>query len=385
MKAVGIDVAKENHKVCILDENKKRVKIFNFQNSHLGISKFNAQLDRYDKDFTIGFESTGIYHIGILHNLKKKYPNVVLLNPKRIKAHRKSLGFETKTDIIDAYIIADYIFERNLKDNFVLEKYPFLKKICRLREKIIRQQTRLKNRIIGNLHIIFPEYCKCFNDIFCKSSLNFLKTHTNPRIIRELSEDQIRELFIIKSKKVSDNHAFKILNAAKNSFGIQFEAANFEIKLSIENLEQLQKQIKFITSEIESHFDKIKSPLADINGISKIAAAGIISETGDIDSFKNRNQYYNYTGLSPRLSQSGNYESKFNHITKCGSSYLRHYLFQTAISMKRFHPNLMDLFIKKHNIEKKSKPEAHVYCAKKVCYLIFKILKTKQQFCPNKF
>lgn len=384
MKTVGIDVAKDLHKVCVLNEKKEKLRTFNFKNGHLGLLEFNKILSKYGTDFIIGFESSGIYHHGILYHLRKKYKNIAVLNPKRIKAHRKSLGYEFKTDKIDSYIIADYLKERNLSNNILPEKYPLLKQLCRTRDKLVRQQTRLKNRIKGDMHILFPEYEKCFDNIFCKSSLNFLKNYIDPKEISKLNENEIRNILIKGSKNTSYNHAKKILFAAKDSFGVPKEGLDIEIKLAIENIELIEKQIKILEAKIEYAFDKIFNPLAEVKGLNKIYAAAIIAESGDINYFKNRNQYYNFTGLVPRFAQSGKFESKFNHINKCGSSYLRHYFFQAAISLKRHNQYFMNLFIKKHTIEKKSKDEAHVYCAKKLCHIVFKLLKSKTKFCPEK-
>jgi transposase len=72
MKTVGIDVAKDSHKVCILSEKKEKLRIFNFKNSQLGLLEFNKILSKYGTEFVIGFESSGIYHHGILYHLRKK-------------------------------------------------------------------------------------------------------------------------------------------------------------------------------------------------------------------------------------------------------------------------------------------------------------------------
>ena len=384
MKYIGIDVAKDSHMVCVLNEQKEKLQTFKIKNNHLGILEFQKKLDKYDTQFKIGMESSGVYHHGILYHLHKKYPDVSVINPKRTKAHRKSLGFEFKTDKIDSYIISDYVKEKDLSDNILPDKYPLLKQLCRTRTKLIRQQTRLKNRIKGDMHIIFPEYSKCFSDMFGKASLEFLKKYTDLNQINRLTEQEIRDYLIKSSKNVSYNHAKKILLSAKETFGIPKPGMDVEIKLAIENIQLLDKQITFLENKIDYHFDKIFNPLAEVAGLNKIYAAGIIAETGDIDYFKNRDQYYNFTDFVPRFAQSGNFESKFNHINKCGSSYLRHYFFQSAISLKRFNSYFMNLFIKKHTIEKKSKDEAHVYCAKKLCHLVFKLLKSKTKFCPDK-
>jgi len=383
MKTIGIDVAKDSHKVCILNEQKEKLRTFNFKNSHLGLLEFNKILSKYDKEFIIGFESSGIYHHGILHHLRKQYNNIAVLNPKRIKAHRKSLGYEFKTDKIDSYIIADYLKERDLTNNILPEKYPLLKQLCRTRTKLVQQKTRLKNRIRGDMHILFPEYAKCFDNLFCNASLAFLKKHIDPKKISKLTEQRIRDILVKTSKVVSYNHAKKILYAAKDSFGIPKEGLDIEIRLGIENLELIEKQIHLLEYKIEYQFDRIFNPLADIKGMNKIYAAAIIAESGDIGYFKNRDQYYNFTGFVPRFSQSGKFESKFNHINKCGSSYLRHYFFQAAISLKRHNSYFRGLYAKKI-LEKKSSDEAHVYCAKKLCHIVFRLLKSQTKFCPEK-
>lgn len=384
MKTVGIDASKNKHDVCILDEDKMKLCSFHFSNSMLGFAEFNKRLAKYGKDFVIGFESSGVYHQGILHHLSHEYENIILLNPKRIKAHRKSLGYEYKTDKIDSYVIAHYLSERCYSKNLLPDKYPFLRQLCRTRTKLVHQQTRVKNRINSDLHVIFPEYKQCFSDIFCKSSLNFLKNHVFPDEIREMEVTDVQKILLKGSKNTSINHAKKILLAAEDSFGVKKYGLDFEMRLAIQNLEMLQEQIVLLDNKIEYNFEKIFNPLGEIKGMNKVFAAGIIAETGDISYFNNRNQYYNFTGLAPRFAQSGQFESKFNHINKCGSSYLRHYLFQAAIGIKRFNPEFNSYFVKKHHLEKKSKDEAHVYCAKKLCHIIFKLLKSNQKFCPEK-
>ena len=151
--------------VCVLDEHKEKLQTFKIRNSHLGLSEFHKKLSRYGTEFKIGMESSGVYHQGLLYHLQKRYKNVAVINPKRTKAHRKSLGYEIKTDPVDSYIISDYVKERDLSNNILPETYPFIKQLCRTRTKIVRQQTRLKNRINGGyaysvsrIPKMFPRY-----------------------------------------------------------------------------------------------------------------------------------------------------------------------------------------------------------------------------------
>ena len=149
-------------------------------------------------------------------------------------------------------------------------------------------------------------------------------------------------------------------------------------------VEVIEKQISILENKIEYEFGKLFNPLAEVKGLTKVYAAGIIAEAGDISYFRNRAQFYNFTGLVPRHSSSGQFVSGFDHINKCGSSYLRHHLIQAAITLILHNVYFKNLFIKKHHLEKKSKDEAHVYCAKKLCHIVFRLLKSNQKFCPGK-
>jgi len=384
MKNIGIDIAKDKHKACIVDENKKKLTTFNFDNSHLGLAEFRKRVSKYGTRFRIGVEATGVYYQGLIYHLKQHYENIIIVNPKRIKAHRKSLGYESKTDKIDAYIIADYVKERQLPSNIQPDKYPKLKQLCRTRKKLRCQQTRLKSRIKGDLHVIFPEYETCFDNVFCKASLSLLKQHTHPKEILALSEKEITKILRKGCKRMPLSQARKIQLAAKNSFGIEKEGTNTEIRLAIQNLELLDKQVKLLEKMIEQGMEDVFNPFEKVSGVTKISAAGIIAESGDINYFKNKHQYYNYTGLAPRFAQSGKFESANNRISKCGNSYLRYYIMHAALCMVRYNQGLKKIYYKKHFLEKKKKQVAYNCVAKKLCSIIFKLLKTKQYICPEK-
>lgn len=120
MKYVGIDVAKDSHMVCILNDTKQKEETFAIKNNHDGLNKFRTILSKYDKEFKIGLESSGVYGQGLIYHLQQIYSEVAMINPKRTKAHRKSLGYEFKTDKVDSYIISDYVKERDLSNNILL-------------------------------------------------------------------------------------------------------------------------------------------------------------------------------------------------------------------------------------------------------------------------
>ena len=77
--------------------------------------------------------------------------------------------------------------------------------------------------------------------------------------------------------------------------------------------------------------EKINSPITSILGIGPITGAVILGEIGDISRFSNPSKLVAYAGLDAAISQSGEFESTSNRMSKRDSPYLRKDLFQSAL------------------------------------------------------
>ena len=104
---LGIDIAKNNFAVCLLDEKRQRKCSFsnntdgfpelsNWLNS-IGIAKVHACM-----------EATGRYGEKLAAYLHSRGHKVSIVNPKFIKRHGEALNKQNKTDPVDAYVIAHY-------------------------------------------------------------------------------------------------------------------------------------------------------------------------------------------------------------------------------------------------------------------------------------
>ena len=82
-------------------------------------------------------------------------------------------------------------------------------------------------------------------------------------------------------------------------------------------IEEVQKQLAGMGKEI----NEVKL-LMSLPGIDYYSAIAIYSEIGDINRFPDRDHFASYTGLVPKVIQSGSQE-RYGHITKRGPSILR--------------------------------------------------------------
>ena len=92
---IGIDIAKHNHEVSIIDDNGKALgKSFSISNSQKGVDKFNTYLDCFNitsENCVIGMESTGHYWINLFSFLVNLKFNVFVINPIQSDAFRKNV------------------------------------------------------------------------------------------------------------------------------------------------------------------------------------------------------------------------------------------------------------------------------------------------------
>lgn len=101
---VGIDISKSSFDICILPDNRSA----SFPNTTAGIAKFIsvvASLDRLERCL---LEPTGGYEHRVLEALLSAGIPVARVNARQVRQFAGACGQLSKTDRIDAYILADY-------------------------------------------------------------------------------------------------------------------------------------------------------------------------------------------------------------------------------------------------------------------------------------
>lgn len=108
---VGIDVAKAKLDVAMLRDGKYRTKVF--PNNPRGFEKLLAWLEARGLDRAhLCLESTGQYGEAVSLALVDAGHVVSVVNPAQVKAHAQSQGVRTKTDVVDAKVLAHFCQEK---------------------------------------------------------------------------------------------------------------------------------------------------------------------------------------------------------------------------------------------------------------------------------
>ena len=385
---LGIDIAKNTHVASLIDEKGKNIfRGFSFSNSTDG-GKSLLEIIKKHVDFsdvTVGMEATGHYWLSIYSFLYDyDFHSIHVINPIQTDGWRKGTEIrKRKNDIIDSFLIADLIRYGDFVETSLSNEDLFsLRNICRMRNYLVQSTGDLKRKIICVLDQVFPEYHSIFSNTFGTTSKQLLLDFSSPADFEELSVDVLTEtLENLSRKKVGHSTAEKLINSAKNSFGITFsrESFTFQLKLLIEQIKFIEGQIKDCETKIKELMKKINSPITTIPGIGTVLGAVILSEFGDINRFDKTSQLVAYAGIDATVSQSGEYEGTHNVMSKRGSPYLRKALFQAALVASNSDPVLKAYYQKK-----RAEGKHHKTCigavARKLCNIIYAVLKNDKPY-----
>jgi len=391
MLYLGIDIGKRSHVASLLNEEGKVVfKAFSFHNTTLGADKLLTKLNTYIEspcDVEVGMEATGHYWLSIYSFLVESNFTVFVVNPIQTDGWRKGIEIrKRKTDIIDSILIADLIRYGDFLETSISDEDSLaLRNLSRFRNYLSHSCSDLKRKAIAVLDQVFPEYDSVFSDIFGKSSKQLLLNFSSALEFEDISAAQLsKALEKITFKKFATKKVHALSSLAKNSFGVKFAIDSFslQLKMIVEQIIFIEQQIDQLELELEILVSKIDSPILTIPGIGAVNAATILGEIGDISRFSHPSKLVAYAGLDATVSQSGEYSSTNNRISKRGSPYLRKAIWSAAFVASNHDP-VFKAFYEKKRREGKHHLVAVGACARKMCNTIHAILKKNVPYVPQ--
>jgi transposase len=129
-------------------------------------------------------------------------------------------------------------------------------------------------------------------------------------------------------------------------------------------------KIAELNKRIDEMMKEVNSLIYTILGVSKVLAAIIVSETGNITRFKNPDKLVAYAGISPTTYRSRQYKTPIARMEKRGSRQLRYVIMQATEYAVRY----CDCFarrMQKKRAEGKSYRVAISYVARNLLRMIY--------------
>lgn len=335
----GLDVHKKDWKVTIIV-------------SGMVIKKYSMnpspeELSRYLKLHYPGGKYQTVYEAGfsgywIDRELRKLGITNIVVNPADVPTSNKEKVH--KTDPVDSQKLARELSNGSLRGIYVpTEEQEALRCFSRLRVKLVKDQTRIKNRIKSLLNfagIKFPENYEM--KYWSRNFIEYLHKLEIPRILLKSTLDEL-----------------------------------------LKNLENARKQLTWILLELRGYIrnntEKLEllNNLQSISGIGFITAITLYSEIIDIRRFENLDKLCSYVGLIPSTSSSGENE-KVLGMVKRQNIYLRNMIIESAWIAVRNDSMLLKDFGKLSL--RMSKQKAIIKIAKKLLNRIFYVWKNNQPY-----
>ena len=157
------------------------------------------------------------------------------------------------------------------------------------------------------------------------------------------------------------------------------------ITASVELIDDLEAQIAEINRKLrEGHADHPYIPLLmSAPGIGWVLAFTIAAEIGTIERFPSPEKLAGYTGLCPRVNQSGDKDRR-GPLTKHGPTYLRWALLEATMHALK-HPAYAQRYQrnKRRLGKQRGAKVAQVDIARRLAHAIWHMLSRNQEFAPR--
>ena len=381
---IGIDIAKSTHFASAVNsDGEVLVKPFKFPNDNSGFNLFIDTFKDYDlSNCLVGLESTGIYGDNLTTFLFDKGFKIGRINPIQTDSLRSSNIRKTKNDKIDTFLISKCLMLGNYtlvtkKDIQIIN----LRTLCRFKFDVKKSQSKAKVQLVTCLDIAFPELANFFKgNLHIKSSYSLLSKYPTAKIISNTRIDALTNLLYSASKgHFKSDKAVALKELAKNSVAMDNPAIGTQIKMLIEQIQMLQKQLDLLDIDISNIMDELNSPISSIPGIGTWLGAIIISEIGDISRFSSATKLLAFAGLDPSVRQSGNFNATNTKISKRGSKHLR-YAIHYAAELIIWNDDTFYQYYTTKLAQGKSYLNAIGHVAHKLTRVIFKLLTTNTTF-----
>lgn len=380
---IGIDISKYKHDFCIISNTGEIiVENSSFENNQKGFQSLLELLKSYNKcDVHIAFEATGHYSLNLELFLIDQGYSFMKMNPLVIHQFLKARSLRrTKTDKADSLTIANYLMSVPFKPNsHLLYNIYTLKSLCRSRELLIKERSKMAVLLTNELDKSFPELKPFFGNNISATLLYILDKYKNTEHIALMKDyDSVKNA---SHGRFSYAKFAKLKELAKNSIGHHDGNSDLLISTYLALYNTFTLKLDPIDKQISTIIKELNPRMLSIPGLGEISAATILAEYEDISNFSSPAKMLAFAGLEPSIIQSGTLLHN-GKMVKHGSGHLRYAIMNIAMVILRYSPTFYDYYLKKRS-EGKSHRVALSHVCKKLIRVIYSLEKNNINFDPS--
>jgi transposase len=313
-RTAGIDLASEEHRLVVVEQDGRRLEERRYRHSEDGISALVRRLVELDVTRVALERPNGL----VVDRLLAAGISVVAVHPNQLAAARdryRSGG--GKSDGFDAYVLAE-LARTDMHRLTLLEpdadETRALRALTRAREGLVEQRVSLANQLRAQLEAFWPGAARIFSEVDSPIALCFLERYPSPQDARSLGEKRLAA-FLARhgycGRKSPAELLARLRSAPESRAGeLEAEARRAVVLGLVAALKPLVEQIKLLTSEIRGlladHPDGeiFRSLFRDPKSV--VTAAELLAEIGDRrERHPDRGSLEGVAGQSPVAVESG--------------------------------------------------------------------------------
>lgn len=282
--------------------------------------------------------------------LRERGATVQMVAPEQSADLRKYYNKHTKTDRLDCELLArlPLLHPDGLLRTPGLGPAEALRRAVAHRKSLVDRRAACRQRLDALLELLGPAWTAVLGTDPGKAALCVLERYADPHALQRLGRARLTGLLSRASRGGwRQDKADALLAAARESLAlwpagaIDFAELADDIAVEARLVRQLELEIDTLDDRIAVHYQAADPAgiVASAPGVGPVLAPMILGRLGDAKRFRDLAAVRNYTGLVPKINQSGTVD-RHDGLTKAGDHVLRHALFMAADHARKTDPTL---------------------------------------------
>lgn len=385
----GVDVGKEHHWVCVVDDNGKVVLSRRMVNDEHPIRELMAEIDDLAEGVSWTVDLTTVYAALLLTVLAEAGEPVRYLAGRTVwQASATYRGGEAKTDAKDARVIAD---QSRMRDQDLPVLHPDddliseLRMLTGHRADLVADRTRTINRLRQQLIAVCPALERVAELTQDRGWVVLLARYQRPKAIRQSGVSRLTKVLADAGVRNAASIAAAAVAAVKTQtvrLPGEEVAAGLVADLALEVI-ALDNRVKTTDADIEGRFRR--HPLAEVitsmPGMGFRLGAEFLAAIGDPALIGSADQLAAWAGLAPVSRDSGKRTGRL-HTPKRYSRRLRRVMYMSALTAIRCDPASKAYYQRKRDEGKRPIP-ATICLARRRTNVLYALIRDNRTWQPD--
>lgn len=349
---LGIDVAvRAAHQATLARDGATVWRGRKFWTRPADLERLWVDLDLVDPgELTVVIEPTRNAWIVVAEWFRRRGARVVMVPTTQSADLRRYYSKHTKNDRIDSELLArlPLLHPEGLREYSGQGPADALRRLVKQRSTMVKRRVAVYARLDALVELLGPSWYAVLGSNYGLAALEFLARYADPNAVIRLGQARLSRFLIVRSRGAwREDHAAGLVAAAKETL-VLWGADGMDFAELAEDIAHEAEQALFLTRQIKQIDERVANLYADADpngivasapGVGPVISAVIAGRIGDPHRFTSLAAIRAYTGLVPKVSQSGVSKVE-SSITKAGDPLLREMLCTAADQARKVDPQI---------------------------------------------